>query len=96
MENNTKKAKIGNIEFNRYGITSAILILQSCIGSIAIFFVMQLPDALNIIPLIFVAVTTMGANAISIAQAPMKWVINSFAVSIIVSIAALSFALVVL
>lgn len=91
MNETAKKMKkemkfIEQAEFNRFGIMAMTLIIQSCLGSIAVCYISSWDSAAGLVLLGLVAAFTMGANAIAIVQAPMKWVIWSFASSCFVSI----------
>lgn len=70
-------AKIfGDIDFNRYVIMAHTLVIQSCAGSVAVYFIMQLHSGLGTALLSIMAAITMGANSVAIAQGPMKLVIQ--------------------
>jgi len=66
---------------------------QSCLGSVGVFFVFGLSTDMQEIPLLLLALITMGANATAIAQAPARFVLGSFILSVITSIAVIVYAL---
>ncbi len=81
------------LEFNRYGISPVLLLLQSCLGSIAVCYVLALPYDKQLLPLILISVSTMLANAGIISLMPMKWNLRLFALSMSISCLSLIYAL---
>lgn len=77
---------IEQAEFNRFGIMAMTLIIQSCLGSVAVCYISSWDNTTGLVLLALVAAFTMGANAIAIVQAPMKWVIWSFTSASLISI----------
>lgn len=75
-----------SIEFNRYGIMTVALLVQSCIGGFAAMYCLQLDPPYALVSLSIVAFFAMAANAAAIGQASMKWIVGSSIVSILVSI----------
>jgi len=73
------------VEFNRFGLLPILITVQSCLGSIAVCYACELDEHLQVAFLMPVAVVTMASNATAIAQAPMKWVVFGFILSVIVS-----------
>lgn len=69
-------------EESRFGAMALMMTFQSCLGSAAAMLALKID---NYLLLGFVAVFTMGANAIFIALSPAKWCIGSFLASVIVS-----------
>ena len=76
----------GDIEFNRYVIMAHTLVIQSCAGSVAVYYIMHLDDVISTVLLSLMAAITMGANAVAIAQGPMKTVIGMCLLTVITSI----------
>lgn len=72
-----------NFEKSRFGAMSAMMIIQSCLASIAAGLVLSLE---TVVPLVITTLTAMGSNAIFIAQGPAKWCIIGFIVSIIANL----------
>lgn len=81
------------IETQRFGAMPFILLIQSCFGSVAVCAIFGLGGNQVDIPLFIVSLVTILANGICIAQAPMKQVVGSFVVSMLVSLIALIYAL---
>lgn len=63
----------GNLEFNRYGLMSAILLITGCSGGLAV----GLGAVNNLVALIFVVVPTMTTLSLLLAVSPMKWILKS-------------------
>ena len=80
-------------ESSRFAILPMTLTVQSCAGSVAVRYLLELEPDVHLLPLAIVAATTMGANAAGIAQMSMKWIIGGFAVSLAASLFATLFAL---
>ena len=91
-ENINRKSFVERMEFNRFGVISFTLTVQSCLGALAAHAILQLPDHLITIPLLLVTMLVMIANALVIAQAEMKWILNAFYVSGGVSLLVLMFS----
>ena len=66
------------VEFNRFGIMCATVTLQSCLGGIAVCYLLQLSDVLAYVFLAVVTAASMGSNALAIAQVPVKLMIYGF------------------
>lgn len=71
-----------NMERQRYGIMAMLLITVGCAGGIAV----GLGALSQVFSLILLALTTMTALSMMLALAPMKAIIYSSAVAIIVDI----------
>lgn len=79
----TLNKKIDALEFYRYGIMPISLTAGSCWGSVACLLI-----SMNNAPLwqlAVCAVFTMASNAVAIALAPMRWVVWSFVVSVLLN-----------
>ena len=83
------------IEFQRYGIMPISITAQSCLGSIAVGYLLAMQNMDHLVFVSIVAMVTMCANAIVIAQQPMKLVLGSFVISMLVSFILLLMALIV-
>jgi hypothetical protein len=70
-------------EVNRFGWMTALITIQSCIGSIAAAYLLQ--NHASDISLALCAVLTMAANAIFIAQGSAKLCLAVFYVSVVVN-----------
>jgi len=83
-------------EFNRFGIMTFAIMVQSCLGSVAAYFIFQLGYDENLIPLSIAAFSVGLANAFAIGQAPMKWVFRTFVSSLIISVLLIVYCLIIL
>lgn len=77
--------QIKGFENYRYGMMSFYIILQSCIGSIACMYLLQINASMML--LLPGAMATMMANAVLISQSPGKWSMLSVNISLIMNIA---------
>lgn len=66
---------------SRIGVSVLLIILQSCIGSMAAAF--YTPENISLVT--SAATVTMGSNALFISQAPAKWCIAMFYISVVVN-----------
>ncbi|MBI2258736.1 MAG: hypothetical protein HYU67_07540 [Flavobacteriia bacterium] len=70
------------LEFNRFGLICAILLIVGCLGGVTIGL-----GAVTFMPaLILVTITTMTTLALIISVSPMKWIMNSAIVSVVVDV----------
>lgn len=76
------------LEFNRFGIIAFLIVFVSALGGIAAGGVMD-----NLPMLALVAGTTMLMESMILAVQPMKWIISTAALSVLVSIVALFMSL---
>lgn len=83
-------------EFNRFGIMCTTITVQSCLGGIAVCYLLQLNDALAYVFLTLVTIASMGANAMAIAQVPIKWMLGTFIGAVISTLFILITSLVLL
>ncbi len=84
---------IENLNFNRYSIMSLGMLIHCCTAGIAIYELFKfVPNDFQLIPLAVVAMACMGANALAIAIAPIKWVIGGFLISLATSIMVILYA----
>jgi hypothetical protein len=67
----------------RFGWMSMLITIQSCLGAIACMYVLQ--NGADNFQLVLCAMITMTCNAINIAQAPAKWCLGSFYLSVVVN-----------
>jgi len=72
---NTKKSEtiLGNMEFNRFGIISVILLIVGCLGGFAV----GLGAVEHIWSLTLVVVPTMTTLALLLAVSPMKYIMTA-------------------
>lgn len=85
----------GDIEFNRYVLMAHTLVIQSCAGSVAVYYIMHLKGTAGTVLLCLVAAVTMGANAVAIAQAPMKLVLRMCALTLIFAFLSIIYVLLI-
>lgn len=71
-----------NFEEKRFALMTIYLTVQSCLGGIVAMTALQIDNAPT---LIIASAITMGSNALLIAQAPAKWCVIAFYLSIISS-----------
>jgi len=71
-----------NFEQKRFALMTVYLTVQSCLGGIVAMSALQINNAPT---LILASAITMGSNALLIAQAPAKWCIIAFYISIVSS-----------
>ncbi len=65
---------------------------QSCLASVAVYEILKnLTQEQNLVPLCIIAPICMGANAMALAQAPIKVIIGSFLISTITSLSLLMY-----
>jgi hypothetical protein len=87
MEANVKNISVlerlfANAEFNRFGIICVVLTIVGCLGGI----VVGLGAIENTLALISVVIPTMITLSMLIAVAPMKYLLFSASVSVIVDL----------
>jgi hypothetical protein len=70
-------------EESRFALMTLMITLQSCIGSIACMYILQ--NNSNDFVLVSCAMVTMASNAMFISQAPAKFCIAFFYLSILVN-----------
>ena len=75
---------IEDISYYRYGVIALTLTFGSCLGSVAVLLILK--NSTSEIGLILTAIFTMFANAMAIAQAPMKTIVYSFVGSVLVNL----------
>ncbi len=74
----------------RFAVMPTLLILQSIIGSIAVNYLSMLDDASFVAGAIPVTITTMAANAFGIAVAPMKLIIPTSILAMLIGITSIA------
>ncbi len=67
-------------EKNRFGAMTLMMTFQSCLGSVAAMYTFVTN---NMTQLAIIASITMASNAVFIAQAPAKWCLYTFLVSVL-------------
>ena len=80
MKRKFYEKQLDYFETNRFGAMTLMLTFQSCYGSVAAMLSLQIE---NVITLSICSIITMASNATFIAQAPSKWCINTFYLSVI-------------
>lgn len=68
-----------NYERSRFGAMSAMLTIQSCLGSVAALYILKVGQP---IMLAICIALTMGSNAAFISQLPAKWCVGMFLASV--------------
>ena len=77
------------IEFNRFGIISFIILIVSCLGGITV----GLGGLNNIFHLILLISSTMSSLVLILAVSPMKWIILSALAALLIDITLIIFYL---
>ncbi|MES2679491.1 MAG: hypothetical protein V4635_06375 [Bacteroidota bacterium] len=74
---------IKKIEFSYFGIISGAILFSSCLGSIA---TMKIFESAGPLWMFILSLSVTMANLVAcISQAPLKWVVNLFTLSIVVN-----------
>jgi hypothetical protein len=82
---------IENLKFSHFGLICISILFGSCMGGVAAMFILQAGMPIWVVG---IALAASLANLVaSIAQAPTKWVVNLFAISLLINIALLLIAL---
>jgi hypothetical protein len=69
-------------EFNRFGFISLIILLIGCLGGIAV----GLGAIESVISLMLILIPTMLTLSLLLSVSPMKWIINSASVCVIIDL----------
>lgn len=92
MESNTHESElIKTSEFNRFGLISMIILIIGCLGGATV----GAGAIENTLALIVVVVPTMLTLSLLLAVAPMKWIMTSASVSVIIDVLLLSYYLLI-
>ena len=83
-----------SIEGKRFGLTPIIIILQTELAAISIYYISQLSDTPIYILISVVAVFASIGNALNIACVHMKYILLCFGISCAVSILLILYCLV--
>ena len=83
-----------SIEGKRFGLTPIIIILQTELAAISIYYISQLSDTPIYILISVVAVFASIGNALNIACVHMKYILLCFGISCVVSILLMLYCLV--
>ena len=70
------------LEFNRFGIISMCILIVSCLGGITV----GLGGLNNIYHVVMLASTTMATVVLILAVCPMKWILTSSVIAILVDV----------
>ncbi|MCH2197407.1 MAG: hypothetical protein MK081_01385 [Flavobacteriales bacterium] len=74
------------MEFNRYGIMVIAILLQSCLGAIAVMYTLHSESPQDFALFLTVVAVGVTANALCIAQAPIKMLTWASGASVAISI----------
>jgi hypothetical protein len=80
---------IKNVEFNRFGLISVILILVGCLGGLTV----GLGAIESTVVLIVVIIPTMTTLSFLLAVSPMKWILSAAAVSLSIDLILMTYYL---
>jgi len=83
-----------SIEGKRFGLTPTIVILQTELAAIAIYYISQLVDAPIYILISVVTIFASIGNALNIACVHMKYILLCFGISCAVSILLMLYCLI--
>jgi hypothetical protein len=75
---------MAEVSFNYFFVISFIITAGSCLGGVAAMFILS--NNAPIWQLCINIYVTMGCNVACIGQAPPKWVINIFGISVLANI----------
>jgi hypothetical protein len=94
MENNTavssEKIFGKNIEFNRFGLISATLLIVGCLGGFAV----GMGAVESTLSLSLIVIPTMATLSLLLAVSPMKYILMSGIITVIIDILFLSYYLI--
>lgn len=68
-------------EINRFGLMAVFMVLQVCVASAAVYYIFQ--SGTTVWQLMICAALTMFSNTMLIAQAPARWCVVAFYLSLI-------------
>lgn len=91
MEANTSQSElIKASEFNRFGLISVIILIIGCLGGVAVGL-----GAINYtFTLVLTVLPTMLTLSLLLAVAPMKWIITSGLVSVVIDVLLIAYFLI--
>jgi hypothetical protein len=69
-------------EFNRFGLISLVILIIGCLGGIAV----GLGAIESILSLSLILIPTMLTLSLLLSVSPMKWIINSASVCVIIDV----------
>jgi len=75
-----------SIEEKRFGLTPIIVILQTELAAISIYYISQLADTPIYLLISIVAIVASVGNALNIACVHMRYILYCFGISCVVSI----------
>ncbi len=76
--------KIDENRFNYYGVKSGSILLGSCVASGAVMAI--LTNDASMWQLYLICCVAMASNAASISHSPMRWVVWTFIINLILSL----------
>lgn len=75
---------IENLKFSHFGLICISILFGSCMGGVAAMYILQAGLPIGVVG---IALAVSLANLVaSIAQAPTKWVVNIFALSLLINL----------
>ena len=75
---------IDNLKFSHFGLICISILFGSCMGGVAAMYILQAGMPIWVVG---IALSASLANLVaSIAQAPTKWVVNLFALSLVINL----------
>ena len=79
-----------NIEFHRFGLICAVLLIVGCLGGMAV----GLGAVESVAALSMIVIPTMATISLLLAVAPMKYILTAGAVSVVVDILFIAYYLI--
>lgn len=73
------------LEFYRFSIMMFTITFGTAFASVALYYVYALQNESSLIPVAILTFFAMGSNTSAISQSPLKWVITTFVLNIIIS-----------
>lgn len=87
--NKTNDGIFQNIEFNRFGLISAVLLIVGCLGGLTV----GMGAVEHVWALIVVVIPTMITVSLLLAVAPMRYILTSAAIAIAIDLIFLAYYL---
>jgi len=76
------EGKFKGSEFNRFGLISLVILIIGCLGGIAV----GLGAIQSVLSLSLILIPTMLTLSLLLSVSPMKWIINSAAVCVLIDV----------
>ena len=80
----------GNVEFNRFGLICAVLLIVGCLGGLAV----GLGGVNHVWSLAMIVVPTMATLSLLLAVAPMRYILTAGAISASINILFIAYFLI--